>query len=194
MAPNYSPFMEFEINEVKDIRKRLGLTQLELAKRANVSQSLIAKIEAGRIDPTYSKTIKIFQALRDMGKEKEITAGEIMQRKMISVQVNDDLKKVIETLKRHEISQMPVTEGTEVVGTISEATILESLLNGKSGSRAKDVMAEAPPSVSRQTPVSLVSNLLRYFSIVLVAEKGKPIGLITKSDLITKMYGKNPMQ
>ena len=60
--PNY------ELEEIKKIRKKLELTQTELADRAGVSQSLIAKIEAGRIDPTYSKTKKIFAALSDLEK------------------------------------------------------------------------------------------------------------------------------
>ena len=55
--------MVIEIREIKEIRKKLGLTQGQLANMANVSQSLIAKIEAGRLDPTYSNATKIFEAL-----------------------------------------------------------------------------------------------------------------------------------
>ena len=47
--------MPYEIEQLKQIRKQLGLTQTEFAKEAGVSQSLVAKIEAGNIDPTYSK-------------------------------------------------------------------------------------------------------------------------------------------
>ena len=51
-----------DIDEIKKLRSSLGLTQKDLAQRADVSQSLIAKIEAGRIDPTFSKVQKIFLA------------------------------------------------------------------------------------------------------------------------------------
>jgi len=37
--------MPYELEEIKEIRKKFGLTQNELANRAGVSQSLIAKIE-----------------------------------------------------------------------------------------------------------------------------------------------------
>ena len=52
--------MPYELAEIKKIRKSLGLTQTDLAKRADVSQSLIAKIESEKIDPTFTKTKKIF--------------------------------------------------------------------------------------------------------------------------------------
>ena len=45
----------FELNEISRLRKQLGLTQAELAKLSGVSQSLIAKLEAGKIEPSYSK-------------------------------------------------------------------------------------------------------------------------------------------
>ena len=60
--------MPYELSEIKKIRKNLGLTQTDLSKRANVSQSLIAKIEAGKIDPTFTKTKKIFETLNDLEK------------------------------------------------------------------------------------------------------------------------------
>ena len=58
--------MSYELSEVKVIRKKLGLTQGELAKAAGVSQSLIAKIESTKIDPTYSKVKLIFHALESL--------------------------------------------------------------------------------------------------------------------------------
>ena len=47
--------MIHDLSEIKNLRKKAGITQLDLARKASVSQSLIAKIEAGKIDPTYTK-------------------------------------------------------------------------------------------------------------------------------------------
>jgi Predicted transcriptional regulator with C-terminal CBS domains len=47
--------MEAIINprELERIRKQVGMTQKELAKLSRVSQSLIAKIERGDVDPSF---------------------------------------------------------------------------------------------------------------------------------------------
>ena len=39
--------------EFKKRRKYLGISQLKLARLANISQSIINKLENGKIDPTY---------------------------------------------------------------------------------------------------------------------------------------------
>ena len=44
-------------------RRQLGLKQADLAKMAGVSQSLIAKLEAGTIDSSYTKVKTIFDIL-----------------------------------------------------------------------------------------------------------------------------------
>jgi transcriptional regulator with XRE-family HTH domain len=45
------------------LRDRKGLTQVSLAKAANVSQSTIAQIERGRKDPSLSTLLKLSRAL-----------------------------------------------------------------------------------------------------------------------------------
>lgn len=49
--------------EIRKIRKELGITQEELAKKAGVTQAYIAKLEAGKVDPRLSTLNRILQAL-----------------------------------------------------------------------------------------------------------------------------------
>ena len=52
-----------ELNDIARLRKQLGLTQPELAQLSGVSQSLIAKLEAGKIEPSYTKVKSIIDTL-----------------------------------------------------------------------------------------------------------------------------------
>ncbi|MEK6827858.1 MAG: CBS domain-containing protein [Nanoarchaeota archaeon] len=179
--------MTYELEEIKKIRKKLGMTQTELANRAGVSQSLIAKIESGRIDPTYTKTKKIFAALSELEKKEEIKAEQLMTNKIISISPSTSIKEAIAKMKKHQISQMPVIDEQKLVGLVSESTILDALLKSKSA-KVKEVMQESPPIVSKMTPIQVISNLLKHYPMVLVSQEGRLIGLITKSDLLAKMY------
>ena len=179
--------MTYELEEVKKIRKKIGLTQSELANRANVSQSLIAKIESGKIDPTYTKAQKIFTALSEFEKKEEIKAEQLMNTKIIEVDPNESIKDTIAKMKKAQISQLPVIDNHKLLGLVSESIILDALLNSKA-TKVKEIMQEAPPIVSKGTSIQLISNLLRYYPMVVVSEEGRLIGLITKADLLGKLY------
>ena len=47
---------------LQEARKRSGLTQAELARRAGVPQSTVAKIERGRRDPSLSTLERLVRA------------------------------------------------------------------------------------------------------------------------------------
>lgn len=178
--------MPYELHEIKQIRKNLGLTQTDLAKQSGVSQSLIAKIEAGKIDPTYTKTKKIFDTLIAISSQKETLAQDIMQKQIISVTPKSTIREAIDSMKRYEISQLPVIEGDRSIGIVSESIILDSLIN-KKGEIVGDIMEESAPVVSMQTTTKVISSLLKFFPMVLVSESGTLKGIITKADMIRSL-------
>jgi predicted transcriptional regulator len=179
--------MVFDITSLKKIRKQLGLTQNQMAKKAGLSQSLIAKIESNRLDPTYSRVKKIEEALELLTKQDQKTAQEIMIKKIISVKDNTKIKEVIKLLNKYNISQVPVLKNDYAVGIISESTILNKSPDNISELKAEEIMDEAPPIISKDTKLEVIKNLLKYYPIILVKEKGNLIGLISKSDLIRSL-------
>jgi|SRR3989344_2264262 len=176
-----------EIQNIKKMRQVLGLTQHQFAKQAGVSQSLIAKIESGRVDPTYSKVKQIEEALQLMSAKKELALEEIMTKKIITVKPSQKATEVIRIMNSKNISQVPVVEGDNIIGLVSESSALENAEKLKI-SGAKDIMDEAPPIVSINTLLSVVSNLLKHYPLVLVKKKGVLVGVITKSDLLRKAF------
>ena len=70
--------MEYDIKDIKRIRLQIGLTQSKLADKSGVSQSLIAKVESGLIDPGYSSVKKIFDTLDSLQSENTSTAKDLM--------------------------------------------------------------------------------------------------------------------
>ncbi|MEW5955112.1 MAG: CBS domain-containing protein [Candidatus Micrarchaeota archaeon] len=176
-----------DVSEIKVLRRKAGFTQAELAKAAGASQSLIAKIEGGRLQPGYSVVARIFSALEQASKKHERTAGEVLSRKVICVSPADSLKEAASRMRRNAISQLPVLEGGRPVGLVTETALLDALARGEVKG-VRDVMAEAPPVVSESTPISALAGLLKHYPLVLVADKGRVKGVVTKSDLLEVMY------
>ncbi|MBI2176177.1 CBS domain-containing protein [Candidatus Woesearchaeota archaeon] len=178
-----------ELQEIKQLRKKHSLTQAQLAKLAGVSQSLVAKIEAGTIDPTFSHVKRILEVLHSMETEKEPKAGQLITHRIIVVGKSEPLSKAIREMKNYGISQLPVTDGRGIVGLVSETAIIEKMAEGRELSKlgVKDVMEEAPPVVAMATPMAAVTELLRHSSLIIVAENGKPKGVITKADMLKRI-------
>ena len=180
--------MPFDLKNLKELRKKFNLTQWALAKRAGVSQSLIAKIEMGILDPTFSNAKKIFDALELLTKGKEVKAEEIMNKKIIYVSPSTDMHEAIKRMKKYEISQLPVIDDGDLIGMISESIILDALLNAQKDIDVGEIMQDAPPIISRKTGFNVISGLLKVYPLLVVAERGTLQGVITKSDLIRRAY------
>ena len=173
---------------IPERRRKLGLTQSQLAELAGVSQSYIAKLEAGNIEPSYVKVKALFEALDRLEQEKQISAGQIMNRSVVGIQMVTSISDAINIMRKNGFSQLPVMDGERSVGSISEGTLLDHMLAArKNESLAKvvsEIMDEPFPQVGEDAPVSLLSNLLKFYPAVLVQKKGSVVGIITKADLL----------
>jgi predicted transcriptional regulator len=177
------------LEDIAKRRRQLGLKQSELAKAAGVSQSLIAKLEAGTIDSSYKKVKNIFDVLERLEFKTKVQAEKLIQSQVISVQKNEPISEVVKIMKKHEISQMPVFDGKQSVGSISEKAILHQILAGQdleviSRQPAEKIMEESFPQINEDAPLSLITSLLQTYSAVLVSKKGIIIGIVTKADLL----------
>ncbi len=177
-----------DLKQIRLLRRKLGLSQKELAELSLVSQSLIAKVERGDLEPSYSKAKAIFSALEGRGNKEEKKAKALMQKKILFCDPSDEVLKVISTMKKKGISQVPVRENNAILGIVSERSILEAI--GKYGAglnvkTASEIMDECPPIVTVNTGQRTILELLKEYSIVLVSDKGQVKGIISKSDLLS---------
>ena len=177
----------YQLTEIKKLRTKLGINQKELAFRSGVSQSLIAKIESGKIEPTYNKTCQIIEALKSLEEKVETKAQELMNKKLLFARPRDKIKTVIKVMKKKGISQLPVIKNKVVCGIITERNILEKISEKVGELKVEELMEQAPPIISLKTSQRIVLELLKENSIVLVAEKGDIKGIITKSDLLGRI-------
>ena len=111
-----------------------------------------------------------------------------MEKKIISVTPNENIKKAISLMKKHEISQLPVIQNNTPTGTISESAILNNIIGNKSATIVKEIMLDSPPSISIKTPIRIITDLLQSFPLIIINDKGKIVGIITKADLIRNIY------
>lgn len=176
-----------ELQNLKKMRMALDLTQHQFAKSAGVSQSLVAKIESGKVDPTYSKVKKIEEALHLLSSKTELGLEEVMTKKIITAKPSDKAIEVIRIMSSKNISQVPIVHGDNVIGLVSESSALENAEKLKN-STAVEIMNEAPPIVPITTAISVISNLLKHYPLVLVKKKGTLAGIITKADLLRKAF------
>lgn len=166
---------------LKRLRREAGLTQRQLSKLVGVSQAHISKIEGQNVDPRLSTVNKILAVLTE-GKGKK--CQEVMTKNVIFVSPQDKVLKISELMMRNAISQLPVIDDGRVVGTVTEKGIVRNLSSTIADEKVAGVIQPPLPSVPHDTDLSLIRPLLEGHPGVLVEEKGKIVGIITRSDLL----------
>lgn len=167
------------------------MTQNELAKRAGVSQPLIARIEAGDVDPRLSTLRKIFDALEEVENEN-ILVKDVMHYPVIHISPEDTVDRAVHLMEEYGFSQIPIISNGVPIGSISEDMIVKSMADKKSSAISKmksiDLMEGSFPTVSPDNDISIVSPILERSHAVLVMEKGTVVGVITKHDVMKLLH------
>ena len=175
-----------DVERIGKMRRQLGLTQKELAALAGVSQSLIAKIESGKIDPAYSKVMQIIAALEAEQNKGKKTVEQIMSARISFVSPSDKVEKAISLMRGSDISQLPVIRDGRCVGSLSDGMIVD-LISARGGGMKSvlvgEVMAESYPVVPAGSLVDVAIGLLHHYRAVLVEKNGKFAGIITRADV-----------
>lgn len=177
--------------DIRRLRKMAGLTQKDLSNKAGVSQSLIARIENNSVDPRLSTVKKIVQAI--VIAQGDRTAKDVMNSPVITINVSDNVRRAIELMKKHDISQIPVLKDSKIIGSIQESSLIDRIVRSGNPDRffntpIYEVMGEHFKTVDSTTNIADILNLLSLGEpAILVLDQEKIIGIITKIDILSSI-------
>ncbi|MEM2089133.1 MAG: CBS domain-containing protein [Thermoproteota archaeon] len=178
--------------EIRKERKRRGLTQSLLAKKAKVSQALIARIEKQQVDPRLSTLRKIVEALIEEEQQKGTKAIDIAVRDVIVVNHDDTIEKAVKLMRRYGISQLPVLRNGAPIGAVEELELLKAFSKEKDvekfyQKKVVEAISSVYPMVEPDASIAdVIDYLLKGHNAVLVTRNGQLEGIITKIDVLMK--------
>ena len=121
----------------------------------------------------------------------DVLAVKPMQA-LITAQVDDRLADVIALLKAHDISQVPVLEADgRLAGLVTEVDLLKHMLDNRHVHSANESVAEiASPTeatFASTAPLEMALPAIMDGQVALVMEGERPVGILTKIDLLDFM-------
>jgi predicted transcriptional regulator len=182
--------------ELQELRKKVGLTQAELAERVGISQSLVARIETGQVNPSIITLKRILKIIKEQ-KKIHSTLGDLLKWKgkasklnpLIWISPEDKVRRAVILMRRHGISQLPVLKGNSSVGSISEGTIIRQLMSMESqkvfGLSVKEIMESPFPTIDIRGSVdTALAEISSGIEAILIVDEQRPVGILTKIDII----------
>jgi cystathionine beta-synthase len=131
----------------------------------------------------------------------EGTVGEVLRGKsgelpaLVHTHPNETIAEAVAILREYGVSQMPVVRAeppvmaAEVAGAVVERDLLDALYSGKArlADRVEDHMSAALPTIGSGESVSAAVSALQSADALLVQEDGKPVGVVTRQDLLDSL-------
>jgi len=126
------------------------------------------------------------------------TVGEVLRGKsgrlpdLVHTHPGETIAEAVAILQEYGVSQMPVVRAeppivaAEVAGSVSERTILEALFTGNARltDSVEQHMSPPLPTIGSTEDARDAVKLLETADAVLVQEDGKPVGVVTRQDLL----------
>jgi len=129
----------------------------------------------------------------------EQTVGEVLRSKdgslpaLVHTHPNETIAEAVQILQEYGISQMPVVRAeppimaAEVAGSVSERVLLDALYAGKAklSDPVEEHMSDPLPSIGSNEPVADAVAALEGADALLIQEDGRPVGVVTRQDLLS---------
>jgi cystathionine beta-synthase len=121
------------------------------------------------------------------------TLGGLLEKKdgsaptLVSAAPGQSVRQALRLMSMHDVSQLPVMDGTDCVGSVAEWSLTaKGLENPKLLDTTVSDLMDAPyPLVDATQPVDAVVTLLSKTNpAVLVREHGRIAGIVTRSDVL----------
>jgi cystathionine beta-synthase len=126
------------------------------------------------------------------------TVGDILRAKggelpqLVHTHPNETLAEAIHILREYGVSQLPVVRAeppvmaAEVAGSVVERDLMEALFSGRAtlADRVEEHMSPALRGVGAGEPVASAVEALETADAILVLDDGKPVGVLTRQDLL----------
>jgi cystathionine beta-synthase len=131
------------------------------------------------------------------------TVGDVLRRKsgelpaLVHTHPNETVAQAVAILREYAVSQMPVVRAeppvmaAEVAGSVVERDILDALFTGRAHltDAVERHMSSPLPVVGAGEPVAAAVEELGSSDAVLVLDDGKPVGVLTRADLLGYLAG-----
>lgn len=128
----------------------------------------------------------------------EPTVGDVLRGKsgalpdLVHTHPSETVRDAIGILREYGVSQMPVVGAEppvmagEVAGSVSERELLSAVFEGRASlaDAVSQHMSPPLPLIGAGEQVSEAATVLRDADAVMVVEGGKPVGVITRHDLL----------
>ena len=111
---------------------------------------------------------------------------------LMSVQASEPLKRALALVEQHDVTQIPVFRGGELVGTLYDNDILRAALADPAALEkpVEGWMSDALPVVASGEPLERVTRLLAGRNpAVLVRDDGAMVGILTRFDMLQFIAG-----
>lgn len=151
------------------------------------------------------KAVRAYRAMlpRELERGPLYHAGQIMQRNVICVGVNDSVEKAWRTLQSNGIKQAPVVDdAAQLVGIVCEHDLLTSfnMDTGKImetlGRRVGDVMRSPVITAEAVTDVRRIASAMlnnRIDGVPVTGELGRLVGYVSRSDILRAVVADPPL-
>ncbi len=130
--------------------------------------------------------------------DSQPTVGEVLRRKgsdlpeLVHVHPQETVGSAIAILREYGVSQMPVVQqeppvmAAEVVGAVHERDLLDAVFADRAAldRPLADHMSAPLPTVGSGEALAVAVAVLEAASAMLVLDDGKPVGILTRSDLL----------
>jgi len=172
--------------DLRERRNQLGLTQSDLAERADVSQPLIARIEGGDVDPRLSTLRRIVNALEE-AEGAVLRAEDLMNSPVVSVEPDDSVRAAQELMGKWGFSQVPVIRDGTPLGLIGHSDIRQRSETADVESVGElpvdEVKHESVATVEPEATIDEINDYLNHNAAVIVVDHGESVGVITEADI-----------